>query len=246
MAAVGAADAAAGQQARQSASPEPPPDVETVTIEMEAPINDRLGVRIVGGRRTVSSFAHEDAFTAGWRVGDVIVEVNGETTGSNDEVKAAVKKALAENKSDGKPMRFVVRRRKQETDQTRSMLRMTPGTGNKQSVPMLQLVMSLTNEFPVVLFIDGTLKAPNSNLSARAIAILDEMGIPFKAIDVSDEKYNPGAKKAVEELTGQWDLPQLFISGTSLGNAYRMEELQKSGSLKSLAAGAGAFKEASE
>jgi len=95
VAAVGAADAAAGQQARQSAIPEPPPDVETVTIEMEAPINDRLGVRIVGGRRTVSSFAHEDAFTAGWRVGDVIVEVNGETTGSNDEVKAAVKKALA-------------------------------------------------------------------------------------------------------------------------------------------------------
>eukprot|EP00435_Cladocopium_sp_Y103_P027552 s187_g6.t2 len=183
------------------------------------------------GRRTVSRLAHKDAALVGWRVGDVIVAVNGKPVKDNEAVKAAVAEALDEH-SAGKPMKFQVRRLKTPIDRSRSMLRMTPGTGGELTMTMIDLTQSLLGTFQVVLFMEGTLKAPNSNLSALAVKALMETGLAFKAIDCDDEKYNPGVKAAVEdtsrsELTGQ-RLPQLFAGGRRVANGQEIQEMDTS------------------
>merc|ERR1719253_1184700 len=218
-----------GKVARAAQLEEAAAEPEIVTIEMAEPLDGRIGVAVQGGRRTVSSLKHEKAFALGWRVGDVIVAVNGEPVQDNEAVKAAVKKALVDNLASGTPLSFSVKRRLRKLeDPTRTMLRMTPGTGGGTTVPMKDLLSQLLLDFPVVLFIDGKLGFPNSNLSARGIKVLEETGMAFKAIDCMDEKYNPDVKEAVEELAGgTWDLPQLFVGGKPVGNSWKMEEMAK-------------------
>merc|ERR1719240_1828004 len=110
---------------------------------------------------------------------------------------------------------------------------------------MVDLTQSLLGDFEVVIFIEGTLKDPHSNLSASAIKALMETGLAFKAIDSTDEKYNPGVRAAVEELAGEHPLPQLFTAGKHLGNGYKIQELHDSGSLKATLQAAGAVEASS-
>ena len=200
-------------------------EVEEVSIEMKDTLDGKVGVAIQAGRRTVSRLAHKDAASVGWRVGDVIVAVNGKGVKNNEAVKAAVAEALKQQ-SEGEPMKFLVRRLKTQVDTSRSMLRMTPGTGGALTMSMIDLTQSLLGTGQVVLFMEGTLKAPKSNLSALAVKALMETGLAFKAIDCDDEKYNPGVKAAVEELTGQ-RLPQLFAGGRRLANGQEIQEMDR-------------------
>jgi len=207
---------------------------------MQQPLDGRIGVAIQGGRRTVSRLSHQGAYDAGWRVGDTITEVCGQPVADNEAMKAAVKEALAAHAATGAPLTFSVRRPVRPADTTRSMLRMTPGTGGALTMSMTELTLGLVREFPLVVFLDGSLKRPNSNLSARAVEILMGTGLAFKAVDCSDEKYNPGVHGAVEELTGEYALPQVFAGGRALGNGFRMQELHEAGSLASKLKAAGA------
>lgn len=155
-------------------------------------------------------------------------------------MKVGVKAALAANKDEGTPLRFKVKRivRKQEEPTKSKMLRMTPGGGGGISVPMVQLARTMMADFPVVIYLDGTLSLPNNNLSARAIKLLQERGAVLTALDASDERYNPGLREAVEEMTGEYALPQLFVAGKYVGNAYKLEELEEKGELATLLASA--------
>eukprot|EP00930_Biecheleria_cincta_P023899 TRINITY_DN17184_c0_g1_i1.p1 TRINITY_DN17184_c0_g1~~TRINITY_DN17184_c0_g1_i1.p1 ORF type:complete len:307 (-),score=46.75 TRINITY_DN17184_c0_g1_i1:217-1080(-) len=205
--------------------------VEAVTIEMPEPLDGKVGVAIQAGRRTVSRLAHKDASSVGWRVGDVITEVNGVTVNDNDAVRAAVGSALEAYRNSGQLMRFVVQRRVVPKDTSRGMLRMTPGTGGALTMSMLDLLTSALGEFPVVIFMDGTIKLPESNLAASAIRALMDTGLAFKAVDCVDDRYNPGAREAIEELAGEYALPQLYAGGKRIGNGHKIQELAASGSL---------------
>lgn len=205
--------------------------VETVTIEMSEPLDGKVGVAIQAGRRTVSRLAHKGASSLGWRVGDVIAEVNGVAVNDNAAVRAAVVSALEANRNSDQLMRFVVKRRVVPKDTSRGMLRMTPGTGGDLTMSMLDLLTSLLGEFPVVIFMDGNIKLPESNLAASAIRALMDTGLAFKAVDCLDEKYNPGARAAVEELAGEYALPQLYAGGKRIGNGHQIQELASSGGL---------------
>ncbi|CAJ1328469.1 unnamed protein product [Effrenium voratum] len=123
-------------------------------------------------------------------------------------------------------MRFRVRRQRVDEDTSCGMIRMTPGTGGELTMSMLDLTQSLLGTFRVVLFMEGTIKAPQSNLSAKAVRALMETGLAFKAIDCEDAKYNPGVKAAVEELSGQ--LPQLFAAGQRLASGHEIQEMELS------------------
>lgn len=206
-------------------------DMQIVEIKMLKPWNGRIGVNIMGGTRRVSRVLHEDAFESGWRIGDTITEVCRQPVQNNQELKAAVKQALRQNEATGTVLHFAVRRSVKPPDTSRGMLRMTPGTGGDLTLPMKDLLRDLVYEFPVVVFLDGTLKRPNNNLSARAAEALQEAGIAFKAIDCTDEIYNPEVRAAVEELCGEYALPQLFAGGHALGNGYKIQELHKAGKL---------------
>merc|ERR1711879_749238 len=117
---------------------------------------------------------------------------------------------------------------------------MTPGTGGALTVSMLELTTQLIQDFTAVLFLNGTLTQPGSDLSALAIQALNDAGIAFKAVDCDDDQYNPGVRAVVEELVGECALPQLFVAGQQIGNGSKIEEMQAGGGFRQKLIAAGA------
>jgi len=207
---------------------------ELVAIEMKAPLDGKIGVSVQSGTCIVSRLVHEEAFRMGWRLKDVVVELNGEAIGDGESLKAVVKSALEGHRASGTPLRFLVQRVAQPTDTSRGMVRMTPGTGGSLTMPMIDLVRGLTQDFTVVLFLDGTIEQPKGNLSALAVQAVAESEVGFKAVDCSDEQYNPGVRAAVEELIGEYALPQLFVGGSWIGDGHHLEKLHSEGGLHAI------------
>lgn len=197
---------------------EPPqtPALEMLEINMSSLVEGRVGVNIVKGQRKISRVLYRDAFLLGWRVGDEIVEVNGKQVVDNDAVQRAVRRAVAAHKRSGAPMRFKVHRWSPRNS-GRGMVRMTLGKGVDHMVPMLDLTRGLVEDYPAVLLMEGSLDRPRSRLSARAVALLDDAGAAFKGVDCANETENPGVREAMEELSGQAALPQLFVGGQHIG-----------------------------
>ena len=80
----------------------------------------------------------------------------------------------------------------------------------------------------VVLFMKGQPQAPQCGFSAKAVGILDSLGIDFAGIDVlADGAIRDGIK-----AYGNWPtIPQLYIDGELLGGSDIIEEMLNSGQL---------------
>lgn len=90
---------------------------------------------------------------------------------------------------------------------------------------------NLLNENKVVLFMKGTQQFPQCGFSARAIAILQDMNVQFKDINVlEDEEIRQGIKEY-----GNWPtIPQLYINKKLVGGSDIMMEMYQAGELQSL------------
>src|SRR5579872_6560962 len=83
----------------------------------------------------------------------------------------------------------------------------------------------------VVLFMKGTASFPQCGFSARAVAILNEVGTDFKSIDVlADEEIRTGIKEY-----GNWPtIPQLYIDKKLIGGSDIMMEMFEAGELQDM------------
>ena len=83
----------------------------------------------------------------------------------------------------------------------------------------------------VVLFMKGSPQFPQCGFSARATAILRDLGTEFHAVDVlSDGEIRQGIKEY-----GNWPtIPQLYINKELVGGSDIMMEMFESGELKEL------------
>ena len=92
-------------------------------------------------------------------------------------------------------------------------------------------IESLLNENKVVLFMKGTQQFPQCGFSARATAILQDMGVPFKDVNVlEDEEIRNGIKEY-----GNWPtIPQLYINKKLVGGSDIMMEMYQAGELQTL------------
>jgi monothiol glutaredoxin len=83
----------------------------------------------------------------------------------------------------------------------------------------------------VFLFMKGTPEQPQCGFSARAVAILRELEVPFGSFDVlSDMDIRQGVKEF-----GDWPtIPQLYINGSLVGGSDIMMEMFESGELEEL------------
>jgi len=92
-------------------------------------------------------------------------------------------------------------------------------------------IESILNESPVVLFMKGTQKSPLCGFSARACAILNDLGVEFKDVNVlEDQEIREGIKEY-----GNWPtIPQLYIKKELIGGSDIMMEMYQSGELKQL------------
>ena len=89
-------------------------------------------------------------------------------------------------------------------------------------------IASLLEADRVVLFMKGEPKAPQCGFSARAVAILQDLGVPFASVDVlADGAIREGIKQY-----GQWPtIPQLYVDGQLIGGSDIVEQMANSGEL---------------
>src|SRR4051812_418039 len=92
-------------------------------------------------------------------------------------------------------------------------------------------IESYLNAKRVVLFMKGTTSFPQCGFSARAVAILSELGADFSTVDVlADDDIRNGIKEY-----GNWPtIPQLYIDKKLIGGSDIMMEMYEAGELKDL------------
>lgn len=92
-------------------------------------------------------------------------------------------------------------------------------------------IESLLNEKRVVLFMKGSPEMPQCGFSARAVAILREVGTDFASCDVlSDDDIRSGIKEY-----GNWPtIPQLYIDKKLVGGSDIMMEMFEAGELQAM------------
>lgn len=88
----------------------------------------------------------------------------------------------------------------------------------------------LLNDHKIVLFMKGTASFPQCGFSARAVAILREIGATFESVNVlEDEEIRQGIKEY-----GNWPtIPQLYVNKQLVGGSDIMMEMFQSGELAS-------------
>jgi monothiol glutaredoxin len=87
----------------------------------------------------------------------------------------------------------------------------------------------------VVLFAKGSRYQPMCGFSAKAIQILEQLTENFTVVNIFDD---PSIRPALVAFSNWPTTPQLFIQGALIGGCDIMEELWKSGQLKSQLAAA--------
>ena len=84
---------------------------------------------------------------------------------------------------------------------------------------------------PVVIY-----SIPNCSFCKRAKALLDQKGIVYKDVDVSNDEAM--REKLVEMTGGRTTVPQIFIHGQSVGGFTDIEKLNNEGKLEEMIAAA--------
>ncbi|MFA7441467.1 MAG: Grx4 family monothiol glutaredoxin [Sphingomonadaceae bacterium] len=95
-------------------------------------------------------------------------------------------------------------------------------------------IAAIVNDNDVVLFMKGTAMFPQCGFSSRAIAILEEIGVPYVTVDVlQDAEIRQGIKEYADWPT----IPQLYVKGELVGGSDIMMEMYEDGELQELTAG---------
>lgn len=92
-------------------------------------------------------------------------------------------------------------------------------------------IQAILNDNKIVLFMKGTQQFPMCGFSARACAILQDIGVKFHDVNVlEDEEIREGIK-----TFGNWPtIPQLYINKQLVGGSDIMMEMYQAGELQEL------------
>ena len=83
-------------------------------------------------------------------------------------------------------------------------------------------------ENPVLIYMKGTPRFPMCGFSAATVEILNEIGVPFKAVDILSE----GDKREGVKAYSSWPtIPQVFVGGKFVGGCDIVRELHAKGEL---------------
>lgn len=92
-----------------------------------------------------------------------------------------------------------------------------------------QRIEKILTENKVVLFMKGTPQFPMCGFSARAIAILADLGAQFQSVNIlEDQEIREGIK-----VYGNWPtIPQLYVNKQLIGGSDIMMEMYENGELQ--------------
>ena len=94
--------------------------------------------------------------------------------------------------------------------------------------PLREAIASAISEHEVLLFMKGSPERPQCGFSARTVAALEGLGVPFAAIDVLPD---PRIRQELSALSNWPTIPQLFLRGELLGGCDIVTEMYESGEL---------------
>jgi len=84
---------------------------------------------------------------------------------------------------------------------------------------------------PVVIYMKGTPRFPMCGFSAATVEVLNELGVPYKAVDILAD----GAKREGVKAYTQWPtIPQVFVGGKFVGGCDIVREMHAKGELAAL------------
>ncbi len=101
----------------------------------------------------------------------------------------------------------------------------TPG---EDSNPIRDAIAEAIAEHKVILFMKGTPEAPACGFSARTVAALQALDVPFAAVDVLPDAR---IRQELTALSNWPTIPQLFVGGELLGGCDIVTEMYESGEL---------------
>ncbi|MCW3031160.1 MAG: grxD [Solirubrobacterales bacterium] len=99
---------------------------------------------------------------------------------------------------------------------------------DEQSNPIREAITEALAEHKVMLFMKGTPDAPACGFSARTVAVLQALEVPFAAVDVLPD---PRIRQELSAISNWPTIPQLFVDGELLGGCDIVTEMYESGEL---------------
>ena len=95
----------------------------------------------------------------------------------------------------------------------------------------LEAIAREVGENPVVIYMKGTPAFPMCGFSAATIEVLNQIGVPYKAIDILAEGDK---REGVKQYTKWPTIPQVFVGGKFVGGCDIVRELHARGELEPL------------
>jgi len=94
--------------------------------------------------------------------------------------------------------------------------------------PIRQAIAEAIAEHKVILFMKGTPEAPACGFSARTVAVLQDLDVPFAAVDILPD---PRVRQELSAISSWPTIPQLFANGELIGGCDIVTEMYESGEL---------------
>jgi monothiol glutaredoxin len=94
--------------------------------------------------------------------------------------------------------------------------------------PIREAIAEAIGEHKVILFMKGTPEAPACGFSARTVAALQSLDVPFAAVDVLPD---PRIRQELSAMSNWPTIPQLFVNGELVGGCDIVTEMYESGEL---------------
>jgi monothiol glutaredoxin len=108
----------------------------------------------------------------------------------------------------------------------------TPGADapvDEQTRQIRDAIAAAISEHDVILFMKGTPDAPACGFSARTVAALQSLEVPFAAVDILPD---PRIRQELSALSSWPTIPQLFAHGELVGGCDIVTEMYESGELE--------------
>ena len=99
---------------------------------------------------------------------------------------------------------------------------------SEQSNPIRDAIAEAIADNPTILFMKGTPEQPACGFSARTVAALQSLDVPFAAVDILPD---PRIRQELSAISEWPTIPQLFVNGELVGGCDIVTEMYESGEL---------------
>jgi monothiol glutaredoxin len=103
-----------------------------------------------------------------------------------------------------------------------------PAGAEQQGSPIRDAIAEAISTHKVILFMKGTPEAPACGFSARTVAALQSLDVPFAAVDILPD---PRIRQELSAISEWPTIPQLFANGELVGGCDIVTEMYEAGEL---------------